>query len=353
MSKQDSKAYDATRNIDQDAWFLYQTAAVPYYELCAQLCLDFAELYNGFITGHGLHGEARLDYWVSRYLSHADNIRRGIKLIQDAGDYMPMKGFLNAPATDYRGLVEQPLGWMTTAQRKCWDEAFDRLSTACATGATTLRNNEWCGQYWLERDRHKHEYELVDRDDGHTGDLKDFIQSLAQQRLIVPPASYPHHHVKTAAGVSPGTPCPQTGVWVPSQWLQGARDFSLAFCVQGRPMQPAFQLRIGKPYDILANYDLPEDDDADSGLITTLETTAVDTTWFFVEQPKAQQAASDDLRHLRCEANEPCPRSGYWLTPAKTTARRYFRAGETMPDVASDYGATIWQWDVNQLDPKL
>ncbi|MDB0544124.1 hypothetical protein RSP795_21595 [Ralstonia solanacearum] len=56
---------------------------------------------------------------------------------------------------------------------------------------------------------------------------------------------------------------------------------------------------------------------------------------------------------LRCEAGLPCPKSGYWITPAKSGSRQYFQAGEIMPDVASDYGSTIWQWDSDQSHPKL
>ncbi|CAM3493350.1 hypothetical protein [Cupriavidus taiwanensis] len=288
MSKRDSKPYQATRDIDQDAWFLYHTTSIPYYEICAQLCADFADLYNGFITGHGLHGAARLDYWVSRYLSHAENIRRGIKLIQHGGDYMPMIGFLNSPATDYRGIVEQPLGWMTEEQRRRWDESFDRMSHACSTGATTLRNNEWAGSYWRERDLHKHDYELVNRDDSHKGDFGDDIQNAASLGLIAPPKEYPRHSINHDVSVKPGEPCPQTGVWIPSQWLRGADDFSLAFCVQGQPMQPAFRLRWGKPFDMLANFDLPDDGD-DTGFISFLETTALDSDWYLVEKPSSCQ----------------------------------------------------------------
>lgn len=71
---------------------------------------------------------------------------------------------------------------------------------------------------------------------------------------------------------------------------------------------------------------------------------------------KAGQGASGDDANrlsLRCEAGLPCPKSGYWLTPAKAGSRRYFQQGETMPDVASDYGSTIWQWDIDQSAPKL
>jgi hypothetical protein len=51
---------------------------------------------------------------------------------------------------------------------------------------------------------------------------------------------------------------------------------------------------------------------------------------------------------VRCEANQPCPHEGYWVTPAKAGSRRHFKQGELMPDLKSDYGLTIWYWDVNQ-----
>lgn len=54
------------------------------------------------------------------------------------------------------------------------------------------------------------------------------------------------------------------------------------------------------------------------------------------------------LLRLRCEAGNPCPREGYWHTPAKTDSRRHFQVGEVMPDLHTDYGSTIWVWDETQ-----
>ena len=51
---------------------------------------------------------------------------------------------------------------------------------------------------------------------------------------------------------------------------------------------------------------------------------------------------------LRCEAGQPCPREGWWFTPAKAGSRRHFKQGEVMPAFSTDYGATIWQWDKQQ-----
>ncbi len=56
-------------------------------------------------------------------------------------------------------------------------------------------------------------------------------------------------------------------------------------------------------------------------------------------------AAAPAPDRLRCEANHPCPREGYWHTPAQPGSRRHFKAGEVMPDLHTDYGATIWEWD--------
>jgi hypothetical protein len=49
-------------------------------------------------------------------------------------------------------------------------------------------------------------------------------------------------------------------------------------------------------------------------------------------------------------AGSPCPRTGWWFTPAKTNSRRHFQAGQIMPDLHADWGLTIWQWDMRQDD---
>ncbi|WP_284620504.1 PoNe immunity protein domain-containing protein [Aquabacterium humicola] len=51
---------------------------------------------------------------------------------------------------------------------------------------------------------------------------------------------------------------------------------------------------------------------------------------------------------LHCPAGLPCPRTGFWFSPARPDSRRRFDAGETMPDLGGDYGTTIWQWDERQ-----
>ena len=58
--------------------------------------------------------------------------------------------------------------------------------------------------------------------------------------------------------------------------------------------------------------------------------------------------ADGAAQRLRCEAGHPCPREGWWFTPAKAGSRRFFAQGEVMPAFSTDFGMTIWQWDEQQ-----
>ena len=56
---------------------------------------------------------------------------------------------------------------------------------------------------------------------------------------------------------------------------------------------------------------------------------------------KDQVSPSTSPIRMRCEAGQPCPADGEWSTPAAQVSR-HFKQGEIMPDMASDYGQTIW-----------
>ncbi|CBJ34551.1 PoNe immunity protein domain-containing protein [Ralstonia solanacearum] len=60
-----------------------------------------------------------------------------------------------------------------------------------------------------------------------------------------------------------------------------------------------------------------------------------------------------DNRSPRTPAGQPCPKEGWWFTPAVAGSRRFFKQGEVMPEVKSDYGSTFWQWDGEPAEPEL
>jgi hypothetical protein len=73
-----------------------------------------------------------------------------------------------------------------------------------------------------------------------------------------------------------------------------------------------------------------------------------DSDWPDATKRKGAAFLAPIATRLRCPAGQPCPKEGYWITPAKADSRRLFKVGEVMPSVSGDYGETIWQWDDRQ-----
>lgn len=68
---------------------------------------------------------------------------------------------------------------------------------------------------------------------------------------------------------------------------------------------------------------------------------------------KTGDSRETEKQRSNVPAGQPCPEAGWWFTPAKQGSRRYFKQGETMPDVGGDYGTTFWQWSPDQAAPTL
>ncbi len=63
----------------------------------------------------------------------------------------------------------------------------------------------------------------------------------------------------------------------------------------------------------------------------------------------ASQRLDSGETRVRCEAGQPCPRTGFWFTTARAESRQRFVAGQTMPEIAdARWGATIWYWHEDQ-----
>ena len=135
--------------------------------------------------------------------------------------------------------------------------------------------------------------------------------------------------INPAVRVTTGAPVPRSGIYLPD-----ADESCAAFLIAG---EEAAVASIGYNPD------------------TMQRASKADTIWTLVERVADSgggvPGATDPVRagvRLRCESGHPCPRAGFWLTPAQAQSRRRFAQGETMPAIASDYGATIWQWDDRQ-----
>ena len=82
--------------------------------------------------------------------------------------------------------------------------------------------------------------------------------------------------------------------------------------------------------------------------------TSLSSSWCYVEIVEGKfekMAGENDMywsENYRFEANEVCPKEGFYFTPAHYSSRRFFSCGEVFPEISSEYGKSIWQWDAKQ-----
>lgn len=143
-----------------------------------------------------------------------------------------------------------------------------------------------------------------------------------------PPASWPVYRLNSKVQMRSGDRTPQTGIYLPD--------------VEG-----SFPTLLLKSDDELTG----------KARRAAVKSGYASCTWTLIERvadsgggiPGEDEASSaDSSERLRCPAGQPCPKAGYWSTPATSDSRRYFNQGDVMPDLGAAYGATIWQWDASQ-----
>ncbi|MFT3721584.1 hypothetical protein [Pseudorhodoferax sp.] len=167
------------------------------------------------------------------------------------------------------------------------------------------------------------------------GDLTD-LYTERDRGPLCQPQTWPAYQINTNVRIHTGAQIQQNGIYLPDT-------------------------ESGCPQALVKGYKAPQ---ASIGQdpITTQRQGRAPATWTLVERianegggvPGQEMGSASAMARLRCEGGQPCPQAGWWLTPAKAGSRRFFNAGELMPVIqGSDYGATFWQWDVDQSASKI
>jgi hypothetical protein len=150
---------------------------------------------------------------------------------------------------------------------------------------------------------------------------------------LAPPPTWPQYRLNPSVRVRSGEPVPRNGIYLPDSDLG---------CAQ-------LLIKDEDASQVL----LPRDPSSTVPLKRSQR--SVDTIWTLVERVAdcggGTPGEADPIKagmRLRCEANQPCPREGWWFTPTKSDSRQKFKQGQVMPTVGGDYGTTIWQWDETQ-----
>ncbi|MEK8032528.1 hypothetical protein AACH06_17030 [Ideonella sp. DXS29W] len=257
-----------------------------------------------------------------------------------AGDYSGMIAFEGGLGRIPRGIAEGNISWMGL-NANAFMEIIDAAASIADTFWRAVTMSKMYGDSAYRSGSSQWRVDLP-RDMGIPSNeiLRYYEESV--YKTIGRPKEIPEYVADRTKICRTGDLVPWTGVWVPGAGMGTA---ALVFARQGlQVMQPAYEVAL-----------LSDDgEDIDEFQLNETQWHPVVQSGRLMPLPPAEEKADTDWNHAggaaRCEALRPCPREGWWVTPAKADSRRRFQLGELMPEVGGDYGATIWQWDERQSD---
>lgn len=314
-------------------WNLF--TSIEFFEAAARECEDTMAWFGTLAISRRAENFGRNNQIFDTFNALACDLKRGAALAK-LGDYKPVWDTARWVRGDVRGMMEQPLhGWMTEVEYKEFEEVrISRLLTYATQITRALHNGLVGAQYFLQPNLDCPE--RSNDDDGFPGDLivKAYESNLRRYKntLFSKLAdSLPEYVIDRSISCRTGDEVQWTGVWYPTTGLE---KHSLTFAIKGLRMQPAF--RVDKTVEELKR-------ESGGAIVTRPETVAVATTWHPLI-PSGRNVTVDTNEELRAKAGQLCPKAGIWQSTDPGATRRFYKAGETMADLKSAYGYTVWQW---------
>lgn len=323
------------RNVHLEAalWNLF--TSVKFFEAAAQECEDTMKWFGTIAVSRQVADFGRNNQIFDTFKRLARDFHRGADLAR-LGDYKLIWETARYVTGDVRGMMEQPLhSWLTEVEYREFESIWIGALMKYAGRIQSALNNAMTGAgSFLYPDPDCPE--RSNDDDGYPGDsitrwYNDYIKHLKRPIICTIPDPLPEYAIDKSIVCQTGNEVPWTGVWYPTTGLE---KHSLTFAIKGLRMQPA--------YRVLKTV---EERQLESGgaIFGSPETIAVATTWHPLI-PSGRTVSVDTNKELRAKAGQICPKAGIWQSTDPGAARRFYEAGETMADLKSAYGYTVWQW---------
>lgn len=319
------------RNLSLEAAIWYLITSPKFFETAARECEETMEWFGTLAISRQVANFGRNNQIFDKLKRRASDFRQGAELAR-LGDYQRIWDTASCISGDARGMLEQPLhSWMTAAEYQEFNGVrISRLLAYAGLIESALNNAMTGAESFLDRDPDCPE--RGDDDDGFPGDAilswyDNYINWDKGQ--LVPTLGVPLQEYLTDTSIRchTGDEVPWTGVWYPRTGLE---RHSLTFAIKGLRMQPAY--RVVKTSEELRTADY---------MFPPPETVAVATIWHPVK-PSCHQAAPNE--ELWAKAGESCPRAGIWQPTDPGAARRTYQVGDTMANLGSAFGLTVWRW---------
>lgn len=319
------------RNLHFEAaiWNLF--TSIEFFEAAVRECEETMDWFGTLAISRQVANFGRTNQIFDTFKAIARDFRRGAELAR-LGDYQVIWDTARCVRGDARGMMEQPLqSWMTEAEyREFSDVKLDRLQTYATQITRALNNAMIKGESFFNPNPNCPERR--NDDDGFPGDrivevynsnvrwYKDALTWKLPDPLL-------EYVIDRSLACRTGDEVPCTGVWYPSTGLD---QYSLTFAIRGLRMQPVFQV-----------IKTVEERESEGAIFSSPETVAVATTWHPVI-PSDRKVEPD--KELWAKAGEPCPKTGVWQPTDPGKAQRTYEVGETMENLASAFGLTVWRW---------
>jgi hypothetical protein len=327
----DVKEQGVMRDIHLEAaiWNLF--SSVEFFETTAKECENIMEWFGTLAISRKVPNFGRNNEIYDKFKKRAHDFRRGAELAK-SGDYKFVWEVSDGIRGDVRGMMEQPLhSWMTEAEYQEFGGVRISRLLSSSSRITSALNNAMVGADSFF-DPNPDWPEGSNQDGGFPGDeiIKWYESELDwhQGKLLWDlPNPLPEYVIDKSVACKTGDEVPWTGVWYPATGLE---RHSLTFAIKGLRMQPVYRV-------VKTSEELETEDD----IFPLPETVAVATTWHPLI-PSGRPAITN--QELRAKAGGPCPKTGIWQPMEPGAASRSYVAGETMANLGSAYGITVWQW---------
>lgn len=319
------------RNMHLEAaiWNLF--SSVEFFEAAAQECDDTMAWFGTLAVSKNVGNFGRNNQIFDTFKALARDLRRGAELAR-LNDYKLIWDTARCVRGDVRGIMEQPLhSWMSEAAYQEFSGVRVSRLMSYASQITHALNNAMTGaDSFFDPDPDCPE--RSNDDDGFPGDYivevhNSEVSWYKDQLHWKLPEPLPDYVVDESITCQTGEEVPWTGVWYP---VRGLEQHSLTFAIKGLRMQPVYRV-------VESDEDLTTEDD----VFPLRETVAVATTWHpLIPSGRPAEATQE----LHAKAGEPCPKAGVWQPMEPGAAQRNYADGETMADLRSAYGITVWRW---------
>lgn len=319
------------RNVHLEAaiWNLFTSS--EFFKDAAQECEKTVSWFGTLARSKGTGNFGRNGQIFDTLKAISRDLRRGAELAR-LNEYKLIWDTARCVRGDIRGMMEQPLhGWMSEADYKEFSSVKISLIMSFTSQITRALNNAMTGaDCFFDPDPECPE--RSNDDDGYPSDkiieiYNSKMRWYKNQLNWALPDPLPEYVIDKSITCKTGDEVPWTGVWYPATGLE---RHSLTFAIKGLRMQPVY--RVVKTVE-----ELRSDDDR----FPSPETVAVATTWHpLIPSGRPAEATQE----LHAKAGEPCPKAGVSQPMEPGAAQRNYADGETMADLRSAYGITVWRW---------